>query len=153
MTLLLSQTSIATRRRSYMLRAGLLVVLALVSYRAGAGQDRTSYTNLPDPPTKPALDPAPITADERTELLKLIKSLQDRLDKLEAGQASKTGEPLVKSALEPGTSETRNATSSTATPSRRMNPPTVRKQQIKRNHRMMMGTNSTDATHQTLASG
>ena len=95
MTRLLSQTSIATRRRSYMLRAALLVVLALVSCRAGAGQERTLNTNLPDPPTKPASDPAPITADERTELLKLIRSLQDRLDKLEAGQASKTEEPSV----------------------------------------------------------
>ena len=113
---LLPQTSIATRRCSYMLRAASLVVLALVSCRAGAGQDRSSNTNLPDPPTKSALDPAPITADERTELLKLIKSLQDRLDKLEAGQPSKTEGPSVRSAVEPGTSETRNATSSTTAP-------------------------------------
>lgn len=116
MTRLLSQTSIATRRRSYMLRAALLVVSALVSCREGAGQDRTLNTNLPDPRAKSASDPAPITADERTELLKLINSLQDRLEKLEAGQASKTEEPSVSSAVEPGTSETRNATSAPTAP-------------------------------------
>ena len=116
MTRLLSQTSIATRRRSYMLRAASLVVVVLVSCRAGAGQDRSPNTNLPDPPTKPALDQAPITGDERTELLKLIKGLQDRLDKLEAGQASKTEEPSTKSTVESATSETRNVGSSTTAP-------------------------------------
>jgi len=99
-----------------MLRAASLVVVALVICRAGTGQDRSSNTNLPDPLTKPALDPAPITADERTELLKLIKSLQDRLDKLEAAQASKTEQPSIKSAVEPGASETTNTTSSPTAP-------------------------------------
>jgi hypothetical protein len=116
MTLLLSQASIAARRRSYMLRAALLVVLALVSWRAGAGQNLTSNKPLPDPSAKPASDAAPITADERTELLKLIKSLQDRLDKLEAGQASKTEEAPVKSPVAPASNETPNAASTTTQP-------------------------------------
>ena len=116
MTRLLSQTSIATRRHSYMLRAALLVISVLVSCREGSGQDRTLNTDLPDPPAKRASDPAPITADERTELLKLIKSLQDRLDKLEAGQASKTEEAAVKSPVPSATNETLNAASTTTAP-------------------------------------
>jgi hypothetical protein len=124
MNLLLSRASIATRRRSYVLRAALPVVLALIVCSVVAGQSRTSNTSVPDPtakpasdsPAKPASDPVPITTDERTELLKLIKSLQDRLDKLEAGQATKTEEPSVKSAVEPGTSETKNVPSSTTMP-------------------------------------
>jgi hypothetical protein len=124
MTLLLSRASIATRRRGYVLRAALPVVLALIVCSVVAGQSRTSNTSVPDPtaksasdsPAKPASDPVPITTDERTELLKLIKSLQDRLDKLEAGQATKTEEPSVKSAVEPGTSETKNVPSSTTVP-------------------------------------
>ena len=124
MTLLLSRASIATRRRGYVLRAALPVVLALIVCSVVAGQSRTSNTSVPDPtaksasdsPAKPASDPVPITTDERTELLKLIKSLQDRLDKLEAGQATRTEEPSAKSALEPGTSETKNVPSSTTVP-------------------------------------
>ena len=43
--------------------------------------------NLPPVTTKPAAD-KPLTSDERAELLKLIRSLQERLDKLEAAQAA-----------------------------------------------------------------
>jgi len=124
MTLLLSRTSIATRRRSYLQRAALPVFLGLIVCSVVAGQSRTSTSGVPDPtakpasdsPAKPASDPVPITTDERTELLKLIKGLQDRLDKIEAGQVSKTEEPSVKSAVGTGTSETKNATSSTTVP-------------------------------------
>ena len=116
MTQLLSRTSIATRRRSYVLRAALLVLYALVNCGVGEGQSRTSNTGVPDPPPKPASDAAPITADERSELLRIIKSLQDRLDKLEAAQASKTEQPSIKSAVEPGASETTNTTSSPTAP-------------------------------------
>ena len=116
MTLLLSQTSITTRRRSYMLRAASLVVLALVSFKAGAGQNLTSNKNLAAPPPKLTSDPTPLTADERKELLELIKSLQDRVAKLEAAQASKIEGPSLNGVAQPGTSETINAASPPTAP-------------------------------------
>jgi hypothetical protein len=106
----------ATRRRSFKLRAASLVVLALVGCKVGAGQNLTSNKNLPNPPAKPTADPAPLTADERKELLELIKSLQDRVDKLEAAQASKIEEPSVNGATQPVTSEAINAVSPTTAP-------------------------------------
>jgi hypothetical protein len=48
MTLLLSQTSIASRRRSYMLRAASLVVLALVSCMTGSEQFENTQLRLSD---------------------------------------------------------------------------------------------------------
>ena len=124
MTLLLSQTRIATRRRSYVLHAVLVVLYALVNCSVGEGQSRTANTSVPDPPAKPASDspakpassPTSITTDERTELLKLIKSLQERLDKLEATQGARSEEAAVKSPTVPATNETPNAASTTSAP-------------------------------------
>jgi hypothetical protein len=113
MTLTPSRTDFATRRGSMALRAALLFVLSLVTCSVGTGQTRTSNTNLPDSSSRSSSDPAPITTDERTELLKLIKSLQERLDKLEAAQVSKTEEPLVTTPAATATTETTNTGSDT----------------------------------------
>lgn len=117
MTLTLFRRRTATRRRTYMLRAALLVaVAALVNCHVNLGQSRASNTSLPNPTAKPAPDPAPITADERTELLKLIKSLQERLDKLEAAQGPKTAEAPVISPVANASNEPTSAAPSTPPP-------------------------------------
>jgi hypothetical protein len=81
MTLTPSRTDFATRRGSMALRAALLFssvfVLQLVCF--------AQAENIPPVATKPV--PAkPLSADERTELLKLVRSLQERVEKLEAAQ-------------------------------------------------------------------
>ncbi len=45
--------------------------------------------NLPPVASRPTVE-KPLTSDERAELLKLIRSLQERLDKLEAAQPATT---------------------------------------------------------------
>src|SRR5688572_32937691 len=73
----------ATRRGSLVLRAALSFSLVFILNVVCFAQAE----NLPPVATKPA--PAkPLSADERTELLKLIHSLQQRLEKLEAAQPS-----------------------------------------------------------------
>ncbi len=83
-----SQTSLATRRRGLLLRAALLVVTVLITNVVCAGQAE----NLPPIASKPTAAKTP--ADERAELLKLIKSLQERVEKLEAAQTA-NGAPAV----------------------------------------------------------
>jgi hypothetical protein len=73
------------------MRAGLLVAIGLVCSLVSFAQGPTQNDNAPTP--RPTPGTAPVTADERAELLKLIKSLQDRLDKLEAAQATSTKTP------------------------------------------------------------
>jgi hypothetical protein len=90
MTLTHSRTGFATRRGSFVLRAALLFSsvfsLNLVCF--------AQAENLPPVATKPA--PAkPLSADERAELLNLIRSLQERVEKLEAAQPSASTTPAV----------------------------------------------------------
>jgi hypothetical protein len=72
----------AKRCCSIGLRAALLIkILLVVNVVCFAQTD-----NTPPAATKPSVD-KPLTSDERAELLKLIRSLQERVEKLEAGQA------------------------------------------------------------------
>ena len=78
MFITLSQSRSARRRRRIALHAALLILIINV---VCFGQT--------DPPASatPAGD-KPLTSNERAELLKLIRNLQERLDKLEAAQAA-----------------------------------------------------------------
>ncbi len=76
-------TNPATRGRSSILRVALLVQLLLIlSVVCFAQVDSGAPAS---PSAKPSPD-KPLTADERAELLKLIRSLQERVEKLEAAQ-------------------------------------------------------------------
>jgi hypothetical protein len=72
----------AGRRRSFVLRAVLPSVCLLLFSVVGHAQVETAPGAEPSPEK-------PLTGSEREELLKLIRSLQERLDKLEAAQASR----------------------------------------------------------------
>src|SRR5215208_896793 len=79
-----SQMRRATRRCSIGLRAALLIKILLVFSMVSFAQT----DNTPPAPTKSSVDNKPLTSDERAELLKLIRSLQERVEKLEAGQSN-----------------------------------------------------------------
>jgi hypothetical protein len=83
MTLNPSRTIPATRRSGILLRAVLLTGCLLLF----KGLCFAQAENVPPIASKPSAE-KPITVDERSELLKLIRSLQERLDKLEAAQSS-----------------------------------------------------------------
>src|SRR5215207_6151864 len=93
-----SQMRRATRRCSIGLRAALLLKILLVISMVSFAQT----DNTPPGATKSSVDNKPLTSDERAELLKLIRSLQERVEKLEAGQSnsekSGTDKSLVPSA-------------------------------------------------------
>ena len=76
-----------TTRHSF-LCAGLLVAIGLVCSTVCFAQGPAENTNAPVPTPNPTPSTAPVTSEERAELLKLIKSLQERLDKLEAAQTT-----------------------------------------------------------------
>lgn len=81
MTLTLSQTFTATRRRGLIPRAALLVKLILLL-------NVVCFAQTENGPTAPkSTGEKPLTSDERAELLKLIRDLQQRIEKLEAAQA------------------------------------------------------------------
>src|SRR5262249_32287518 len=86
MTYAFSRINFATRRRGVMLRAALFIGICnfICFAQTPAG--------TPIPPAK-----APLTDDERTELLNLIRGLQERVEKLEAAQAagSQTGSAQI----------------------------------------------------------
>ena len=87
MTLILSRASLGRRRRSLLLHAALLIgIVSILNLECLA-----QVENVSPSPQRPA--DKPLTTDERAELLKLIRSLQDRLDKLEAAQASASPAP------------------------------------------------------------
>src|SRR6185369_16964522 len=88
MMFLASQINFATRRRGMLLRAALLIGIFNLACFA-----QTSPTPTPTPAAKPSL-----TDDERTELLKLIRSLQERVDKLEDARAA-TEKPSTAASL------------------------------------------------------
>jgi hypothetical protein len=87
MTLTLSRTSTSKRYSSVMLRAALLIKIVLVFESAGLAQNLVPTASSPSASAATQQD-KPLTSGEREELLKLIRSLQDRLDKLEAAQPS-----------------------------------------------------------------
>ena len=72
-----------------MLRAALLLqIVAVLSVNCLAQTDNTAPAKpAADNKSLPSADNKPLTADERAELLKLIRSLQERVDKLEAAQS------------------------------------------------------------------
>src|SRR5215204_1221516 len=78
-----SQMRRATRRCSIGLRTALLIKILLVFSMVSFAQ----ADNTPPAATKSSVDNKPLTSDERAELLKLIRSLQERVEKLEGGQA------------------------------------------------------------------
>jgi len=116
MTSILFRPNPATRRRNLVLRAVLLlkVVLAL------NGICFAQTEKIPSQRATPSVDNKPLTAAEREELLKLIRSLQERIEKLEAAQAtpsrsqetvSQTPSPAASteaSPIQPATKETPN---------------------------------------------
>ena len=83
MLFILSSTNRVMRRCSFGLRAALLVKILLALTVVCYAQTE----NGPAPAqSKPAGD-KPLTSDERAELLKLIRNLQERIEKLEAAQS------------------------------------------------------------------
>lgn len=82
MTSILFQTNLTTRRRT-LLRVAFLVQLLLTLNLACFAQGDSAPPSTSNPPRD-----KPLTADERAELLKLIRSLQERVEKLEAAQSS-----------------------------------------------------------------
>src|ERR1051325_10139600 len=86
----LSQMRGLKRRCGIGLRAALLIVF-LASLAFGQTQGPSNSATPENGPTPAASSPAekvPLGDVERAELLKLIKSLQERVEKLEAAQAS-----------------------------------------------------------------
>src|SRR5215211_2325454 len=79
-----SQMRRATRTCSRGLRAALLIKILLGTSMVCFAQT----DNMPPGATKSSVDNKPLTSDERAELLKLIRSLQERVEKLEAGQSN-----------------------------------------------------------------
>src|SRR5689334_21236311 len=90
MTFSSSRTNYPTQRRRLLLYATLFIGSVLIASLDCFAQAE----NLPPVTSRPTVD-KPLTSDERVELLKLIRSLQERLDKLEAAQASKEPAPVV----------------------------------------------------------
>src|SRR5262245_27876019 len=82
-----TEISKATRRWSVALRAALLIKILLALNVVCLAQTQ----NVTPPTTKTAVDNKPLTSDEREELLKLIRSLQERVEKLEAAQSQNAG--------------------------------------------------------------
>jgi len=79
------------RRYAITWRAALLMsCLAIFNLIAGAQTPGPSSSTTPEKGTNGAVEKAPLTDAERVELLKLIKSLQERVEKLEAAQAATT---------------------------------------------------------------
>src|SRR5262245_33888553 len=87
MTSILFRASPTTRRCSFVLRAALLIELVLALNLICLAQTET----IPPASTTTSSD-KPLTSDERDELLKLIRSLQQRIEKLEAAQAASAQE-------------------------------------------------------------
>src|SRR6185295_9830672 len=69
-------------------RAAVVFAITLTCIAVAAAQT----ANPTSSGAKPASD-QPLTQDERSELLKLIRQLQDRVEKLEAGQSGRAPLP------------------------------------------------------------
>jgi hypothetical protein len=89
MTLTPSRIQRARRRYGIGLRAAVLIKILLVVNLVCFAQTE----NTPPATPKPSMDNKPLKSDERAELLKLIRNLQERLEKLEAagGSSEKAG--------------------------------------------------------------
>ena len=115
MLLTLSQLGRARRRYRITLRAALLVLIVNVICFAQTDNTPGSATPAADKPLK---------ADERAELLKLIKSLQERVEKLEAAQSSPQNSASVtlpaptSTPVETATPENTDSPAPVATPSK-----------------------------------
>src|SRR5215207_3594881 len=83
MVLTASEILRATRRCSVGWRAALLIKILLIVNMVCLAQTE----NKPPATKSSSVDNKPLTSDERAELLKLIRSLQERVEKLETGQA------------------------------------------------------------------
>ncbi|HEX6047044.1 MAG TPA: hypothetical protein VFZ22_21325 [Pyrinomonadaceae bacterium] len=100
MTFSFYRVRVATQRRRVMARAALLISCLLVLKIVCFAQAE----NLPPLANKPHPE-KPLTADERAELFKLIRSLQERIEKLEAARAADgPSAPAVTPAPVPSTS-------------------------------------------------
>ena len=89
MTLTPSQMLRVKRRYTITWRIALLMSsLVLLKLIAGAQTPGPSSSTTPEKGTNGSVEKTPLSDVERTELLKLIKSLQERVDKLEAAQAA-----------------------------------------------------------------
>ena len=77
----------ATRHSYLLLRSALLLGTVLIFVRVSFAQNAEPQTQPQSPTSKPQGD-KPLTASEREELLKIIRSLQERVDRLEAAQAA-----------------------------------------------------------------
>lgn len=96
MTFSSSQTNDAMRCRGLWPRTALLIVSVLICSLDCFAQAE----NLPPVATKPVGD-KPLTSDERAELLKIIRNLQERVTKLEAAQTATTEPPVTVSTPSP----------------------------------------------------
>ena len=88
----LSRTRRAGWRRNTVLRATLFIATVVSLHAVAVGQTQgpsspATTENGPKPTPKSAVEKTPLSDTERAELLKLIKSLQERVEKLEAAQA------------------------------------------------------------------
>src|SRR5829696_7959935 len=108
-----SQIRRATRPCSRGLRAALLIQILLVTSMVCFAQT----DNLPPAATKSLVDNKPLTSDERAELLKLIRSLQERVEKLEAGQSNSEKPGSEKSGADKSVVPTTSTESPAPTPS------------------------------------
>ena len=104
----LSPTSRVKRRYSLSLRAALLVAAVATLHSIGVGQTQgPAEKAVPNP----SPEKVPLADAERAELLKLIKSLQERVEKLEAAQspskntASATVPVATSTPIQPATPE------------------------------------------------
>jgi hypothetical protein len=86
-------------RLGLMSRAAFLVAVVLIVSAQGLAQNPSEK----GPTAKPASDQPPLTNDERTELLKLIHSLQERVEKLEAARATPSPSPAGETQVATGT--------------------------------------------------
>jgi hypothetical protein len=87
MTLTLSRKMKAMPRRNSLLRWALLIGIVSLLKSSAFGQTSAPSDSGTNEIFKPRSD-KPLTSSERDELLKLIRSLQERVEKLEAAQAS-----------------------------------------------------------------
>src|SRR5215213_11850990 len=108
MVLTPSQMRRAMRLCSIGGRTALLIKILLVVGMVSFAQTN----NTPPAATKSSVDNKPLTSDERAELLKLIRSLQERVEKLEAGQAGSEKSGTDKSVVPSASTESRPPTPS-----------------------------------------
>lgn len=93
-----------SQRRRLILRAALLLKIVLLVTLVGFAQPKEKLP-LPNPDGN-----KPLTATEREELIKLIRSLQERLDKLEAAQSANAQAPAAAQASPAATANTAPST-------------------------------------------